>query len=170
MNTPKPMEPFLAAAVQDVPVLLHLRPSVQKSRDPISKVALSDYPPAQALFANRMPVRQHPLEGQCCVIDPEHIGTKKVICTNEPNSPACQTMSHPIYPIHRGQMFFSEQPNPQLSDVGIGCASQTEPLNATHSRIMPKQIPTRRNARPRRYNDRYHLHSLVRRQTKKEKA
>lgn len=79
MNTHKPMEPFLAAAVQDAPVFLDLRRSVRKACDLISqaartgaklivfpetwlpgypvwldespKAALWGYPPAKALFA-----------------------------------------------------------------------------------------------------------------------
>ena len=79
MNTPKPMESFVAAAVQDTPVFLDLRRSVQKACDLISKAArtgaklivfpetwlpgypvwldespkaaLWDYAPAKALFA-----------------------------------------------------------------------------------------------------------------------
>ena len=79
MNTPKPMEPFLASAIQDAPVFLDLRRSVQKACDLIAQAArtgaklivfpetwlpgypvwldespnagLWDYPPAKALFA-----------------------------------------------------------------------------------------------------------------------
>ena len=106
MNKRNPMEPFLAAAVQDAPVFLDLRRSVRKACDPISKAARTGaklvvfpetwfpgYPvwldgsPKAALFENSITVHGPELEQLGKAAKAAEPTTRGVaICTNKPNS------------------------------------------------------------------------------------
>ena len=97
MNKRNPMEPFLAAAVQDAPVFLDLRRSVRKACDPISKsfpeTWFPGYPvwldgsPKAALFENSIALHGPELEQLGKAAKAGEATTRRVaICTNKPNS------------------------------------------------------------------------------------
>ena len=97
MNKRNPMEPFLAAAVQDAPIFLDLRRSVRKACDPISKsfpeTWFPGYPvwldgsPKAALFENSIALHGPELEQLGKAAKAGEATTRRVaICTNKPNS------------------------------------------------------------------------------------